>query len=139
MFSLIGFAIQVVAAAILVIPLFLSKNSPIPRERIGLFAIVSVVSATLTIVAARMDSGMVVAGLIVAIGIVSFSQFQKEDQWLDALWTVIPFWLVSAIGICVGVGVGMILPAIFLTGLSYYIINYLPMLLGGDKKTGESE
>ncbi|MFQ6673774.1 MAG: hypothetical protein ACE5GH_03180 [Fidelibacterota bacterium] len=133
----IVFAIQIILAAVLVVPLFLSKNAPVPRERIGIYSIVSVVSATLIVISRDLHSGLVAASLFVAIGIISFGQFQKEDNWMDALQVVAPFWLVAGIGMCVGAG--WLLRAVILTAVSYYIVNYLPILLGRDKGTGESE
>jgi uncharacterized membrane protein YhiD involved in acid resistance len=40
---------------------------------------------------------------------------------------------VAVIGMCVGAG--MILQAIILTAIFYYIINYLPELLSGEKNS----
>lgn len=130
-FSPIFFAVKILLAAFLVIPLFLSKNSPISRDRIGIFSIVSIVSATLTAISLELDTALLAASLFVAIGIVSLTQFQKEDKWIEALMSVAPFWLVAVIGMCVGAG--MLLQAIILTAVSYYILDYLPMLVKSDK------
>lgn len=137
MVSVIVFAFKIIAAVLLVIPLFLSKNAIISRDRIGIYLIMAVVSATITIISREMNSGIIAGSLFVAIGIVSLSQFQKKDNWLDALQAVAPFWLVAVIGMCVGAG--MFLQAVILTAISYYIINYLPMLLGGDKRQTKSK
>jgi len=136
-FSVIFYAIKVIVAALLVIPLFLSKSTLISRDRIGIYLIVSVISTTLTVLSREMNSASIAASLFVAIGIVSLSQFQKEDSWQKALGTVIPLWLVAVIGMCVGAG--MFLQAIILTIISFYIINYLPMLLSSDKQQVKSD
>ena len=136
-FSVIFYAIKVIVAALLVIPLFLSKSTLISRDRIGIYLIVSVISTTLTVLSREMNSALIAASLFVAIGIVSLSQFQKEDSWQKALGTVIPLWLVAVIGMCVGAG--MFLQAIILTIISFYIINYLPMLLSSDKQQVKSD
>ena len=67
------------------------------------------------------------------MGIISFTEFQRSDEWLDGLTEIAPFWLVAVIGMCVGAG--MILQAIILTAIFYYIINYLPELLSGEKNS----
>jgi len=132
MFTIIFFAIKVFVAAILIIPLFLSKNSVISRDHIGVYIIVAIVSAIISSIAHEMNSGLIVAALFVAVGIVSLSQFQKEDNWQDALQSIAPFWLVAVIGMCVGAW--KFWQAIILTAVSFYIINYLPLLLGRDQR-----
>ncbi len=135
MFGAIIFAIKIVFAAFLVIPLFLSKNLAIPRDKVAIYSVISIISAALTALSIKVGSGFIAASLFVAIGIVSYSQFKKEDQWMDVLQTIAPFWLVSVIGICVGAG--MIIQAIILVGVSYYIVNYLPILLTKEKRVKE--
>ncbi|MFQ6676671.1 MAG: hypothetical protein ACE5LH_10100 [Fidelibacterota bacterium] len=131
----IVFAIKIILAAVLVVPLFLSKQSPVSRERIGIYSLISIVCAAVTTLAYRMNSGWVAAALFIAVGIISYSQFQKEEVWQTALQAVAPLWLVAAIGM--SVGAGMVLPAIILTAVAYYVINHLPILLTQDKGAGE--
>lgn len=133
----IVFAFKVILAALLVVPLFMSRHSPVSRESIGTYALISVVSAALTILSVRMHSGWIAGALVIAIGIVSYTQFQKEKKWQKALQLVAPFWLVAAIGMTVGAG--RILSAVILTAVSYTIINYFPTLLFEDKGAGEKE
>ena len=132
MFSAIGFAIKVIIAAGLVIPLFINEKSPILRDKIGLFCMVSIVSATIVTIADRFDSGgFIVAGLLIAIGIVSYSEFQKNDSWIKAMQKISPFWLSAVIGIAVGAG--LFLQAAIITALGFFVINYLPLILNQDR------
>lgn len=138
MFKIIFFAVKIVLAALLVIPLFLSRYSPVSRDKIGVYSLVSVVSATVIVISSRMDSSLVAASLFIAVGIVSVTQFNKGDPWIEALRAVAPFWLVAIIGMCVGAG--MLIQAVILVAISYYIINYVPTLLKrGGGKPGSTE
>ena len=137
MFTIIFYAIKIIVAAILVIPLFFSKTAVFSRDRLYVFLIVSVVATTLTVISHEMNSGLIAASLFVAIGIISLSQFRKEDNWQDALQSIAPLWLVAAIGMCVGAW--MFWQAIILTAVSFYIINYLPVLLKSNKQKDTSQ
>ena len=129
----IGFAIKIIIAAGLIIPLSLPKTSLIKADKIGIYALLSVAASAVTSISKSLETGMITGAFLIAMGIISFTEFQRSDEWLDGLTEVAPFWLVAVIGMCVGAG--MILQAIILTAIFYYIINYLPELLSGEKNS----
>ena len=129
----IGFAIKIIIAAGLIIPLSLPKTSLIKADKIGIYALLSVAASAVTSISESLETGIITGAFLIAMGIISFTEFQRSDEWLDGLNEVAPFWLVAVIGMCVGAG--MILQAIILTAIFYYIINYLPELLSGEKNS----
>lgn len=132
MFSAIGFAIKILMAATIIVPLFIGHNSIVAKEKIGVYSLISVVAATMTVISDKLGSGLIAGSLFVAIAIISYSQFQKDKGWADTLQSMAPLWLVAVIGMCIGAT--MLLQAVIVTAVAYYLINYLPTLLdGGDK------
>ena len=129
----IGFAIKIIIAAGLIIPLSLQKTSLIKVDKLGIYALLSVAASAVTSISKSLETGIITGAFLIAMGIISFTEFQRSDEWLDGLNEVAPFWLVAVIGMCVGAG--MILQAIILTAIFYYIINYLPELLSGEKNS----
>ena len=129
----IGFAIKIIIAAGLIIPLSLPKTSLIKADKVGIYALLSVATSAVTSISKSLETGIITGAFLIAMGIISYTEFQRSDEWLDGLNEVAPFWLVAVIGMCVGAG--MILQAIILTAIFYYIINYLPELLSGEKNS----
>ena len=129
----IGFAIKIIIAAGLIIPLSLPKTSLIKADKVGIYALLSVATSAVTSISKSLETGIITGAFLIAMGIISFTEFQRSDEWLDGLTEIAPFWLVAVIGMCVGAG--MILQAIILTAIFYYIINYLPELLSGEKNS----
>ena len=129
----IGFAIKIIIAAGLIIPLSLPKTSLIKADKVGIYALLSVATSAVTSISKSLETGIITGAFLIAMGIISYTEFQRSDKWLDGLTEVAPFWLVAVIGMCVGAG--MILQAIILTAIFYYIINYLPELLSGEKNS----
>ena len=129
----IWFAIKIIIAAGLIIPLSLPKTSLIKADKIGIYALLSVTASAVTSISKSLETGIITGAFLIAMGIISFTEFQRSDEWLDGLTEIAPFWLVAVIGMCVGAG--MILQAIILTAIFYYIINYLPELLSGEKNS----
>ena len=129
----IGFAIKIIIAAGLIIPLSLPKTALIKADKVGIYALLSVAASAVTSISKSLETGIITGAFLIAMGIISFTEFQRSDEWLDGLTEVAPFWLVAVIGMCVGAG--MILQAIILTAIFYYIINYLPELLSGEKNS----
>ena len=129
----IGFAIKIIIAAGLIIPLSLPKTSLIKADKVGIYALLSVAASAVTSISKSLETGIITGAFLIAMGIISYTEFQRSDEWLDGLNEVAPFWLVAVIGMCVGAG--MILQAIILTAIFYYIINYLPELLSGEKNS----
>ncbi|MDP6457237.1 MAG: MgtC/SapB family protein [Candidatus Marinimicrobia bacterium] len=129
MFSAIGFAIKILIAAAIVVLLFFGPKSVVAKERIGIYSLISIIAATMTIISDKLDSGLIVGSLFVAIAMISYSQFQKVGNWNDLLQSLAPVWMVAVIGMCVGAG--MLLQAVIVTAVVYYLMNYLPTLMGG--------
>jgi len=129
----IGFAIKIIIAAGLIIPLSLPKTALIKADKVGIYALLSVAASAVTSISKSLETGIITGAFLIAMGIISFTEFQRSDEWLDGLTEIAPFWLVAVIGMCVGAG--MILQAIILTAIFYYIINYLPELLSGEKNS----
>ena len=115
----IGFAIKIIIAAGLIIPLSLPKTSLIKADKIGIYALLSVAASAVTSISKSLETGIITGAFLIAMGIISFTEFQRSD--------------VAVIGMCVGAG--MILQAIILTAIFYYIINYLPELLSGEENS----
>jgi uncharacterized membrane protein YhiD involved in acid resistance len=129
----IWFAIKIIIAAGLIIPLSLPKTALIKADKVGIYALLSVAASAVTSISKSLETGIITGAFLIAMGIISFTEFQRSDEWLDGLTEIAPFWLVAVIGMCVGAG--MILQAIILTAIFYYIINYLPELLSGEKNS----
>lgn len=135
MFSAIGFAIQIFLSGLLVIPLSFTKTNLISRDKVSIYALASIVACTLIIISREIGQELLSGSLFIAIGIISYSQLQKEKNWVNALQSVIPLWIVTVIGMCVGAW--MFLQAVILTVISYYVINFLPTLLNQNQNTEE--
>ena len=129
----IWFAIKIIIAAGLIIPLSLPKTSLIKADKVGIYALLSVAASAVTSISKSLETGIITGAFLIAMAIISYTEFQRSDEWLDGLTEIAPFWLVAVIGMCVGAG--MILQAIILTAIFYYIINYLPELLSGEKNS----
>ena len=137
MLSAIFFAIKMVLAAAFVVMLSLGKGATVPRDRVGSYALLSVVTAAITAVSQVLNSGMLAGAVFVVIGFISYSQFQKEGDLFDILQAIAPLWVVTVIGMCSGAG--MLLQAGFLTFLAYYLLHYFPLLLGHERKSEQTE
>ena len=137
MLSAIFFAIKMVLSAAFVVMLSLGKGATVPRDRVGSYALLSVVTAAITAVSQVLNSGMLAGAVFVVIGFISYSQFQKKGDLFDALQATAPLWVVTVIGMCSGAG--MLLQAGFLTFLAYYLLHYFPLLLGHERKSEQTE
>ena len=138
MLSAIIFAIKMVLAAAFVVMLSMGgKGAAVPKDRVGSYALLSVVTAAITAVSQVLNSGMLAGAVFVVIGFISYSQFQKEGDLFDTLQAIAPLWVVTVIGMCSGAG--MLLQAGFLTFLAYYLLHYFPFLLGRERKSEQTE
>ena len=137
MLSAIFFAIKMVLAAAFVVMLSLGKGATVPKDRVGSYALLSVVTAAITAVSQVLNSGMLAGAVFVVIGFISYSQFHKEEDLFDTLQSIAPLWVVTVIGMCSGAG--MLLQAGFLTFLAYYLLHYFPLLLGHERKSEQTE
>ena len=137
MLSAIVFAIKMVLASAFVVVLSLGKGSTVPKDRVGFYALLSVVTAAITAVSQVLNSGLLVGAVFVVIGFISYSQFQKEGDLFDILQAIAPLWVVTVIGMCSGAG--MLLQAGFLTFLAYYLLHYFPLLLGNKRKSEQTK
>ena len=137
MLSAIFFAIKMVLAAAFVVMLSLGKGATVPRDRVGSYALLSVVTAAITAVSQVLNSGMLAGAVFVVIGFISYSQFKKEEDLFDTLQAIAPLWVVTVIGMCSGAG--MLLQAGFLTFLAYYLLHYFPLLLGNERKSEQTK
>ena len=133
MLSAITFAIKMIVAASFVVVLSVGRRAEIPRERVGFYALLSVVIAAITDVSQELGSGLLLGALFAVIGFISYNHFQKEGELFDTLQVITPLWIVAVIGMCAGAG--MLIQGAFLTFLAYYILNYFPALLGYDQKS----
>ena len=127
MLSAIFFAIKMVLAAAFVVLLSLGKGATVPRDRVGFYALLSVIMAAITAVSQVLNSGILAGAVFVVIGFISYSQFHKEGDLFDTIQAIVPLWVVTVIGMCSGTG--MLLQAGFLTFLAYYLLYYFPLLL----------
>ena len=137
MLSAIAFAIKILVAAAFVVAFSLGKGTAMPRDRVGFYALISVVTAAVTAVSQELNSGLLAGAVFVVIGFISYSQFQNEGDLFKTLQAISPLWVVTVIGMCCGVG--MLLQGAFLTFLAYYLLNYFPYLLGHDNKSEQAE
>ena len=137
MLSAIFFAIKMVLAAAFVVMLSLGKGATVPRDRVGSYALLSVVTAAITAVSQVLNSGMLAGAVFVIISFISYSQFQKKGDLFDHLQAIAPLWVVTVIGMCSGAG--MLLQAGFFTFLAYYLLHYFPLLLGHERKSEQTE
>lgn len=133
MLSAITFAIKMIVAAAFVVALSLGRGTSMPREKVGIYALLSVVMAAVTDVSQELGSALLLGAVFAVIGLISYNQFQKEGELFDTLQGITPLWIVTVTGICAGSG--MLLQGAFLTFLAYYILNYFPSLLGHDRKS----
>ena len=137
MLSAIAFAIKMILATAFVILLSLGKEAALPRDRVGFYALLSVVMAAITAVSQVLNSGILTGAVFIVIGFISYSQFQKEGDLFDTLQALAPLWVVTVIGMCSGAG--MLLQAGFLTFLAYYLLHYFPLLLGHERESEQTE
>ena len=137
MLSAIAFAIKMVLAGAFVVVLSLGKGATVQRDRVGFYALLSVVTAAITAVSQVLNSGMLAGAVFIVIGFISYSQFQKEGYLFDILQAIAPLWVVTVIGMCSGAG--MLLQAGFLTFLAYYLLHYFPLLLKHESESEHTE
>ncbi len=78
----IGFAIKIIIAAGLIIPLSLPKTSLIKADMIGIYALLSVAASAITSISKSLETGIITGAFLIAMGIVSYTEFQKSDEWL---------------------------------------------------------
>lgn len=133
MLSAIAFAIKMILASAFVVVLSFGSSALIPKDRVGFYALFSVTMAAITSVSQELNSGFLVGAVFIVIGFISYNQFHKKREMFDTLQIIIPLWVVTVLGMCVGAG--MFIQGAFLTFIAYYILNYFPSLLGDDKKS----
>ena len=88
MLSAIAFAIKILMAAAFVVAFSLGKGTAMPRDRVGFYALISVVTAAVTAVSQELNSGLLAGAVFVVIGFISYSQFQNEGDLFETLQAI---------------------------------------------------
>ena len=73
-----------------------------PREKVGIYTLLSVVMAAVTDVSQELGSALLLGAVFAVIGLISYNQFQKEGELFDTLQGITPLWIVTVTGICAG-------------------------------------
>lgn len=128
MFSAIGFAIKMVLAVALVLPLLWVRREPSSERKVTLYALLSIISTSVMVLSRELDAGVIAGLYLVGLSVLSAFQFRDSVDWHAALESVAPVWIVAAIGMCVGAG--LILQSILLVGAIVFVLTYLPRLTG---------
>lgn len=92
------------------------------------FAIASIELGHMTEMA---DPGRVASYVVAGIGFLGAGAIIRGQGGIHGLTTAAAIWATAAVGILVGIG--LIIEAIFLTGLVYYVLRYLPSVLEEDR------
>jgi len=78
------------------------------------------------------DPGRVASYVVAGIGFLGAGAIIRGQGSIHGLTTAAAIWATAAVGVLIGIG--MIIEAIFLTGMVYYILRYLPSVLNQNKQ-----
>lgn len=135
MLATIAFAIKILFTILCVVVLSLGKSSIITRDKVGLFSLISIISTSLIIFSVEIDSFLIPAAFFIVVSYLSYDKFKNLNSFSDIFEKLAPYWIVILIGMTMGYG--RFLQSFILTFASYYLLNYMSIILPEKKQKVE--
>ena len=135
MLATIAFAIKILFTILCVVVLSLGKSSIITRDMVGLFSLISIISTSLIVFSVEIDSFLIPAAFFIVVSYLSYDKFKKINSFSKIFEKLAPYWIVILIGMTMGYG--RFLQSFILTFASYYLLNYMSIILPEKKQKGE--
>tara|TARA_A100001037_G_scaffold100389_1_gene91438 strand:+ start:944 stop:1354 length:411 start_codon:yes stop_codon:yes gene_type:complete len=131
----IAFAIKILFTILCVVVLSLGKSSIITRDMVGLFSLISIISTSLIVFSVEIDSFLIPAAFFIVVSYLSYDKFKKINSFSKIFEKLAPYWIVILIGMTMGYG--RFLQSFILTFASYYLLNYMSIILPEKKQKVE--
>ncbi len=135
MLATIAFAIKILFTILCVVVLSLGKSSIITRDMVGLFSLISIISTSLIVFSVEIDSFLIPAAFFIVVSYLSYDKFKKINSFSKIFEKLAPYWIVILIGMTMGYG--RFLQSFILTFASYYLLNYMSIILPEKKQKVE--
>ena len=135
MLATIAFAIKILFTILCVVVLSLGKSSIITREKVGLFSLIAIISTSLIIFSVEIDSFLIPAAFFIVVSYLSYDKFKNLNSYSKIFEKLAPYWIVILIGMTMGYG--RFLQSFILTFASYYLLNYMSIILPEKKQKVE--
>tara|TARA_Y100001980_G_C14509344_1_gene284844 strand:+ start:610 stop:1020 length:411 start_codon:yes stop_codon:yes gene_type:complete len=123
----IAFAIKILFTILCVVVLSLGKSSIITRDKVGLFSLIGIISTSLIIFSVEVDSFLIPAAFFIVISFLSYERYKNINSFNEILEKLAPYWIIILIGMTMGYG--RFLQSFILTFASYYLLNYMSIIL----------
>lgn len=131
MLHLILFLIEIILAAILGGILGYGAHSGRPQYHVQILTLIAIGAAAFTEASLRMagdatgwSPGILITGILISAGILAAGLSAREAEPDRRVLTGGAVWMAAAVGVLTGGG--MLIRAVLLTGLAYYVLRYLP-------------
>tara|TARA_B100000941_G_C28218897_1_gene405713 strand:+ start:36 stop:446 length:411 start_codon:yes stop_codon:yes gene_type:complete len=131
----IAFAIKILFTILCVVVLSLGKSSIITRDKVGLFSLIAIISTSLIIFSVEIDSFLIPAAFFIVVSYLSYDKFKNLNSFSKIFEKLAPYWIVILIGMTMGYG--RFLQSFILTFASYYLLNYMSIILPEKKQKVE--
>lgn len=135
MLDTIAFAIKILFTILCVVVLSLGKSSIITRDKVGLFSLIAIISTSLIIFSVEIDSFLIPAAFFIVVSYLSYDKFKNLNSYSKIFEKLAPYWIVILIGMTMGYG--RFLQSFILTFASYYLLNYMSIILPEKKQKVE--
>ncbi len=135
MLATIAFAIKILFTILCVVVLSLGKSSIITRDKVGLFSLIAIISTSLIIFSVEIDSFLIPAAFFIVVSYLSYDKFKNLNSFSKIFEKLAPYWIVILIGMTMGYG--RFLQSFILTFASYYLLNYMSIILPKKKQKVE--
>ena len=135
MLATIAFAIKILFTILCVVVLSLGKCSIITRDKVGLFSLIAIISTSLIIFSVEIDSFLIPAAFFIVVSYLSYDKFKNLNSFSKIFEKLAPYWIVILIGMTMGYG--RFLQSFILTFASYYLLNYMSIILPEKKQKVE--
>ena len=135
MLATIAFAIKILFTILCVVVLSLGKSSIITRDKVGLFSLIAIISTSLIIFSVEIDSFLIPAAFFIVVSYLSYDKFKNLNSFSKIFEKLAPYWIVILIGMTMGYG--RFFQSFILTFASYYLLNYMSIILPKKKQKVE--
>ena len=135
MLATIAIAIKILFTILCVVVLSLGKSSIITRDKVGLFSLIAIISTSLIIFSVEIDSFLIPAAFFIVVSYLSYDKFKNLNSYSKIFEKLAPYWIVILIGMTMGYG--RFLQSFILTFASYYLLNYMSIILPKKKQKVE--
>ncbi len=127
MLATIAFAVKILFTILCVVVLSLGNSSIITRDKVGLFALIAIISTSLINFSMEIDSYLISAAFFIVVSYLSYDKYKELKSFYSVLEKLTPYWIVIIIGMTMGNG--RYIQSFILTFASYYLLNYMSIIL----------